>query len=148
MLKLLSSSMLVSFALFSNYTQAQDLPKSPIEVPQAFENYFNSADLNSLEKLYSKESIFVVSPGVPLQGPTKIHDALTQFMSSKVPIKLKVRNIYKTTDTALIIFDWTMKGEDKSGNKIDMHGTGADVVHRQADGSWIYAIDNPFGVAH
>ncbi|WP_256371360.1 hypothetical protein [Caulobacter sp. FWC26] len=26
-------------------------------------------------------------------------------------------------------------------------GTGADVVRRRADGTWIYAIDNPFGVA-
>lgn len=146
MLKSLASAAVLSLAALSG-AQAQELPRSPLEVPQAFERHFNAADLNGLAKLYGEGSVFVPAPGVVLQEPTQIRGALTQFMASKVPIKLTVRQIYQAGDTALVVFDWAMKGTGADGKPVDMAGTGADVVKRQANGTWAYAIDNPFGVA-
>ena len=126
---------------------AQELPRTPVEVSQAFERHFNAADLDALARLYRKGGLFVPAPGVQLQDPEQIRGALTQFMASKVPIKLTPRQVYQADDTALIVFDWVMNGTGADGKPVDMGGTGADVVTRQVDGTWAYAIDNPFGVA-
>ena len=40
-----------------------------------------------------------------------------------------------------------MEGNGPDGKPISLAGTGADVVQKRADGTWLYAIDNPFGVA-
>lgn len=132
--------------LFIGGAHAKGLPKTPAEVSQAFEHHFNASDLDGLAKLYGPRSIFVPAPGVKLQDPAQIRDALKQFTASRVPIKLTVRQVYEAGNTALVVFDWAMKGTGVDGKPVDMSGTGADVMTRQKSGNWLYAIDNPFGV--
>ena len=36
-------------------------------------------------------------------------------------------------------------GTDADGNPVDLRGSTAEVVRRQPDGTWKYAIDHPFG---
>lgn len=68
-------------------------------------------------------------------------------MATGAPIRFSVRQVYRAGDMALILGDWRIEGEGRDGSPVDMRGTATDVVIRRADGSWIYAIDNPFGVA-
>ena len=126
---------------------AQDAPRSPIEVAQAFERRFNAADLDGLTRLYAPGSVFVPAPGVALTEPGPIRGALQQFLDTKLPMRIAVRQVYSTGQTALVVFDWTLEGNGPDGKPMKLAGTGADVVARQADGTWLYAIDNPFGVA-
>lgn len=126
---------------------AQGLPTAPLEVAQAFERHFNAGDVEGLLRLYAKNAVFVPAPGVALQDAASIRGALQQFLAAKLPIKLQVRHIYQAGNTALIIHDWTMEGAGPDGKPMKMSGSGADVVSRQADGTWVYAIDNPMGVA-
>lgn len=128
--------------------QAQEaLPRTPEEVLLAFERHFNAADLDGLATLYGKDSLFVAAPGVPLREPARIREALAQFLAPGWPIRLNLRHVYPTADTALVVVDWVLENSGEGGPRVEMAGTGTDVVIRQADGTWIYAIDNPFGVA-
>lgn len=126
---------------------AQSLPKAPLEVAQAFERHFNAADLGGLLTLYGKGAVFVPTPGTVLSDAASIRGGLEQFLAAKLPIRLTVRHIYQAGDTALIIHDWAMEGSGADGKPMKMTGSGADVVTRQADGTWLYVIDNPLGVA-
>ncbi|HCE6896734.1 YybH family protein [Pseudomonas aeruginosa] len=126
---------------------AQDLPRSPEEVPQALERYFNAGDLNGLASLYGENSAFVSAPGTQVLGAARIRSALQRFMATGAPIRFSVRQVYRAGDMALILGDWRIEGEGRDGSPVDMRGTATDVVIRRADGSWVYAIDNPFGVA-
>lgn len=126
--------------------QGQDAPRSPVEVSRAFEQRFNAGDLDGLMRLYGEGSSFVAAPGANLQGSEKIKGALTQFLAAKLSMKLNVRQVYDSKSAALIVFDWTMAGIAPDGKNVQMAGTGADVVVPQSDGTWRYAIDNPFGV--
>lgn len=126
---------------------AQGLPQTPVEVAQAFERHFNAADIDGLLKLYGKDAVFVPAPGVALKQTEAIRGGLQQFLAVKLPIRLSVRHIYQSGDTALIIHDWTIEGNGPDGKPFKMAGSGADVVARQANGNWAYAIDNPLGVA-
>lgn len=126
---------------------AFELPRAPLDVPQAFERLFNAADLDGLVRLYAPGGVFVPAPGVQLRNAAEIRGALGQFLGAKLPIELKVRQLYATEQTALIVFDWVMQGKGPDGQPVRMGGTGADVVSRQPDGTWLYVVDNPFGVA-
>ncbi|WP_082061106.1 nuclear transport factor 2 family protein [Pseudomonas sp. MRSN 12121] len=146
MFKSLTAAAVLSLVAL-NSAQAQEPPRSPSELAQAFERHFNAADLEGLGKLYGKDSLFVPAPGMPLQEPAQIRAALAQFMAAGLPIRFSLRQVYQADDIALVVLDWTIRGTGADGKPVDMAGTGADVMKRQADGTWIYAIDNPFGVA-
>ena len=38
---------------------------------------------------------------------------------------------------------WSIQGADANGAPVELAGTTVEVVRRQADGSWRYAIDVP-----
>jgi ketosteroid isomerase-like protein len=122
------------------------LPRTPQEVPTMFERLFNAADVDGLMRLYGKDSVFVPAPGVELRDPLAIQGALQKFLATKLPMNIKVRQIYAAEKTALIVFDWTMEGVGPDGKPMKMAGTGTDVVTRQSDGTWLYAVDNPMGI--
>ncbi|MGU0809195.1 YybH family protein [Pseudomonas aeruginosa] len=141
------SPLLVFFLATPVCVWAEELPRSPDEVPRALERYFNVGNLDGLASLYGAGSAFVSAPGRQVRGALEIRTALQRFMATGVPIRFSVRQIYQAGEVALILGDWRIRGEGKDGRPVDMSGTATDVVIRQADGSWIYAIDNPFGVA-
>ena len=45
-------------------------------------------------------------------------------------------------DTALLHAKWTSVGTDAAGNRVDVAGQSTEVVRRQADGTWLFVIDN------
>lgn len=142
-----ATTALILFAAAVATAHAQQPPRTAVDVARAFERHFNAQNLDGLASLYGEGSIFVPSPGVALTDIAEIRGALTRFMAAKMPIDLTVRHVYESNGTALIVFDWVLAGSDADGKPVRMTGTGADVVRRQADGTWVYAVDNPFGVA-
>lgn len=146
MFKSLAVAVLFPFSFIAG-AQAQELPRSPEQVLEAFERHFNANDVEGLMGLYGPGAAFIPAPGVQLNKPEEIQGALRQFMAAKLPIKVNIRQVYQGKDTALVVLEWTMKGDGPDGKPVDMAGTGADVVVRHSDGTWRYAVDNPFGVA-
>jgi ketosteroid isomerase-like protein len=72
--------------------------------------------------------------------------------SSGCPLCSATFNIEQTDvvsggDVAVVYSTWTLKGgSDPDGNAIELAGQTTDVVRRQADGTWLFAIDSPWGV--
>jgi ketosteroid isomerase-like protein len=87
----------------------------------------------------------VPSPGQAVTQKPAIRSALQQFLAAKVPIKLTVRQVFESGDTALLIVDWSMNGTTPDGKAMDLAGSGSDVVKKKKDGTWVYVINNPFG---
>jgi ketosteroid isomerase-like protein len=48
-------------------------------------------------------------------------------------------------DLALTGGRWKMTGTDPDGNPVTLSGNSCEVVRRQADRAWRFAIDNPWG---
>ena len=48
-------------------------------------------------------------------------------------------------DIALTQNKWTIKTIEPDGSPIEGTGISAEVIRRQADGSWKFIIDNPWG---
>ena len=62
-------------------------------------------------------------------------------------MRAQARRVYTAGDIALLIVDWSVRGDTAQGFPVDLHGTATDVLRRGADGRWRVVIDNPHGVA-
>jgi ketosteroid isomerase-like protein len=44
-----------------------------------------------------------------------------------------------------VLGEWSFEGTSPDGTPVRLGARNADVLRRQADGSWRFAIDNPWG---
>jgi ketosteroid isomerase-like protein len=107
-----------------------------------------SADLDAALSLYEPEATFAL-PKAFGEGSVTGLDALRETFGGLLALTPQLTvNAEKTLlsgDTALVIGHWTLKGRDPDGNEIDTGGRFTDVIRRQADGGWLFVIDNPNG---
>ncbi len=120
---------------------AQTPAECDIQVIQAL----NARDIETAMSLYEAEATFVAEPGKPVTGTQAIREVMTGFVASEPTLTIEVPFVAQSGDTALLHSKWTMKSLDEAGNTIDIEGSGVEVVRRQADGTWKFIIDNPWG---
>ncbi|MER5771757.1 YybH family protein [Streptomyces sp. NPDC001985] len=118
---------------------------SPEEHARLFLTAFNAGDLDALDHVYTADAIAVWEPGNPLSGPAR-KEALREFLALGPRMTAALRESFTAGDTALLIVDWSIEIAGPDGPE-HMNGTGVDVLRRGADGSWRFAVDNPFGGA-
>jgi ketosteroid isomerase-like protein len=111
---------------------------------QHFMETFNSGDFDAIDALYTEDAVSVWEPGKPLSGQAR-KDALAEFLKAKPVLTAKIRESYVTADTALLITDWRLDILNASGGVDVLEGIGTDVMRRDAEGKWRYAVDEPYG---
>jgi ketosteroid isomerase-like protein len=58
---------------------------------------------------------------------------------------MNVRTVVALNGIALLYNDWTAKSVSQDGQVRESAGKAVEVVRRQPDGRWLFAIDDPFG---
>jgi len=56
-----------------------------------------------------------------------------------------VRVVRTADDLAVAYNDWKLSAVDAEGRPVTMQGKAVEVSRRQADGSWLFVLDDPFG---
>jgi uncharacterized protein (TIGR02246 family) len=120
---------------------------SPQGVIERFAEHLNHGDLEALASLYEHDAAFVPEPGVTLQGLDAIREALERFLALKPTISGEIESVVETGGVALVVNRWRLQGTGPKGDPVEMSGVSADVIRRQADGSWRVLIDDPWGGA-
>lgn len=134
-----------------DYTKSQETTATDRSLPHALNQQwcdaFNAGDLPALMATYEHDAVIVPGPGAePLQGHSAIEAALGWFLGLGGKLRFTPRYWLIRDDVALASIAFTMDGgTDPDGNAVDLHGITAEVLHRQADGTWKYVIDHPFG---
>jgi len=118
---------------------------SPEQAHDLFVKYFNAGDLEGIVSLYEPDAILVKFPGPAVQGEAAIREAMIEFLSINGQMKLKIDRVFTTDDLALLFSSWTLRGTSADGTPVVSSGQTSDVVRRQADGTWLFVIDNPHG---
>jgi len=114
----------------------------PAETSKAFERYFADGDLEGLMSLYEDDAVFPTPHGTST-GHDEIRATLRAYLDSGAKLVFGEPLVFPAGDLALIHTPWTMQMLDGSAPE----GATAEVVRRQADGSWKFVIDNPDGSA-
>ena len=122
--------------------------RSAAEVHQLWVDAFSRGDVDALLALYEDDAVLLAQPGAPLaHGTDAIRGALEAFLSLGATFEVQHTDVVAGGDLAILYSVWTLRGgADPEGDPIDMSGQTTDVVRRQPDGTWLFAIDNPYGV--
>lgn len=118
---------------------------TPEEVLNSVVEGINTGDLDSLMTLYEANACFVSQPGQLAKSPESIRESLRSFIDLKGKLILKVNRVIQTSDLALVTTEWSFSGSGHDGNPVNMTAKSADVLRQQADGTWRFVIDNPWG---
>jgi uncharacterized protein (TIGR02246 family) len=118
---------------------------TPEQVLAAIVTGINSGDLESLMPLYETDAAFAAEPGNLAPGAAGIRGALDGFISMNGRLDLEVTRVLEVDDLALVIGEWSFDGTGPDGQPVRLEAKNADVLRRQADGTWRFVIDNPWG---
>ena len=105
----------------------------------------NRGDLDALDTLYEPEAAFVSAPGTVVTGPSAIREANAALLALHPRATLEHLTTVRSGDLALLISRWSLDGTGPDGGPIHVASQTSDVARRQADGTWRFAIDNPWG---
>jgi uncharacterized protein (TIGR02246 family) len=129
----------------SGYTVTK--AKSAAEVIERLSRCLSDGEVEAALGLYEVDAAFVPNPGTTVHGLDAIREALEGFAALKPTLTGEIRSVVEADGVALVLNDWALTGVQPDGAPIEMAGLSADVVRRQADGSWLVLIDDPWGGA-
>ena len=119
--------------------------ETPEQVLEAVVEGINTGNYELLMSLYETKAAFASQPGSLAHGLGGIREALGGFVSMKGRLDLEVTRVLEVDDLALVIGVWSFNGTGPDGEPVKLAAKNADVLRRQADGSWRFVIDNPWG---
>jgi uncharacterized protein (TIGR02246 family) len=119
---------------------------TPDALDPLFAKALNAGDLDALISLYEPDASLMPSPGTVVAGTEAIRAALAQFIAAKPSITLSPKTLAQSGDLALVTAQWELDMTGPDGKPAKASGQSVEVMRRQADGSWRFAIDFPFGV--
>ena len=118
---------------------------TPEEVLNSVVKGINSGDLDSLLTLYEADACFASQPGQIAKSTESVRQSLRSFIDLKGKLDLKVKRVLQASDLVLVITEWSFSGTGSDGNPVNIAAKSADVLRHQADGTWRFVIDNPWG---
>ena len=119
--------------------------ETPERVLEAVVEGINTSNFEMLMALYEPKAAFATQPGSLAPGLGGIREALGGFVAMKGKLNLEVSRVLEVGDLALVVGDWSFTGTGLDGEPVKLAAKNADVLRRQADGSWRFVIDNPWG---
>lgn len=123
-----------------------DAATSPAELMKLFTERAAIGDADGLLELYETEAVFEPQIGVVLRGSAEILPALAELAALRPRIEYTGEpDVVVVDDIALVSNEWVMEAELPDGSMLREGGLSADVLRRQADGTWLVLIDQPRG---
>ena len=118
---------------------------TPEQVLKSIVDGINTGNLDALIPLYEPEAAFAARPGSLSHGVPGVREALAGFIAMNGTLDLNVTRVLEASDLALVTTVWSFTGTGPDGEPVKLAAQSADVLRRQADGSWRFVIDNPWG---
>jgi uncharacterized protein (TIGR02246 family) len=121
--------------------------RRPEELDALFEDAMNAGDLDRLVELYEPGGSLVYEPGKIAVGTDAIRDALRAFLAGKPRLRITARVVGEAGEFAFTSGRWSMEATGPDGAPAKLEGQSVEFSRRQADGTWRFVLDAPFGAA-
>lgn len=117
--------------------------KTPEDLDRLFGERINAGDVAGVVTLYQADAVLVGQDGTPATGHAAIRAALEGMAGAGAKITMNVVKSVAAGDVAVLYNDWSATiGEGSTA--MNVTGKATEVCHRQADGSWLFAVDDPY----
>jgi uncharacterized protein (TIGR02246 family) len=126
-------------------TAARRGAQTPEECDQLLNEYLAAGDLDSIVALYEAGATFVTQDRAVKVGRDAIRQAFTEFAAARPRLRADVVMTLRNGDNLAVLYnDWSMSIRTPDGETREMTGKAIEVVCRQGDGTWKFAVDDPF----
>ncbi len=120
-------------------------PSKPEDWPRVFEAHLNDGDLDGALALYDSNASFVPRSGETIVGRDGIRQVLAEMIRAHARMQCRVTKVVTSGDVALVYNDWQGSSVASSGAAVAMSGKAIEILRRQADGTWLLIVGDPFG---
>ena len=117
--------------------------RDPEQNHAVFERAVNAGDVDALAALYEPEAVYVAGAAQTLVGRKAIRLALAGWLATKPRLRLELTGLTVAGDLALERSRWTVVMPGADGKSQESSGLSCVVLRRQADGTWLMAVDDP-----
>lgn len=114
--------------------------ETPEALHQALADGFNSKDIDALLDIYEENGSLVPQPGQVATGKDELKAALIGFLTIVGKMEVETKSIVENGDVALTVSSWKIV----NGKKVIMASMGSELMRKQANGNWLFVVDNPF----
>jgi len=117
---------------------------NPAAIHTLFRDAFNLGDVDALLALYEPDAVLVAG-GKPAVGREAIRNVLEGFLARRGQMTLETRAVVESPQGLAVLYgDWAVEPRTGTESDISTRGLSTEVVHKQADGTWLFVIDNPY----
>lgn len=118
----------------------------PEQMHALFEQAFNAGDIDALMALYEPDAALIPQPGALAEGTAAIRESLRWLLDRRGEITLDTKLVVRVGDLAFLTNRWSLTGGTMpDGSPAELGAATAEVARLQADGTWLYVIDNAWG---
>jgi len=114
------------------------------ECDRLFAELVRAADLDGLVSLYEPAACLVHRDGTLATGHDQLRDALSRLTTEPTEIRMRIVQVIACDGVAVIYNDWVARRTRSTGSETEWSGKAIEIVRRQHDGRWLFAIDDPF----
>lgn len=115
---------------------------APEDLHAAFQDAFNRQDVDALIGLYEPEAVLVLA-GQSVHGRDAIRAAYEAVLAQRPLIDLQTLGVVRTGDLAMLRGRWAWHAAAPDGTVTRNEGRNVETARRQADGRWLFVIDDP-----
>jgi uncharacterized protein (TIGR02246 family) len=114
------------------------------ECDRLFAEFVRAADLDGLVSLYEPAACMVHRDGTVATGHDQLRNGLSRLTSEPTEIRVRIVKVIACDAVTVIYNDWVATRTLTDGSVTEWSGKAIEIVRRQQDGRWLFAIDDPF----
>lgn len=119
--------------------------RQPEDCDRLFAEGVNAGDAEAVAALYEEGGCLVQREGLAI-GPAAIRTVISRMLAARPCLSCNVRRVVRSgEDLALLYNDWSLSSVGPDGQAVQRKGQALELVRRQADGTWRFVIDDPYG---
>ena len=119
----------------------------PNEADDYFLEAVRNGDVKTAMTCFDPEAIYIDKDGNTITGFTNIEKVVANLCKMKPDIKVYEHQMAPVGNDMMYWLDkWTMKATGPDGKPFEMKGASANMMRRNADGHWLWLVDNPFAL--
>lgn len=116
---------------------------NPAEVHELFLDAFNRGDVEAIVALYEPNAV-LIDAGQPLIGHTAIREFYRNLSARKGRMRLETQSLVEWNGSLAVLHgSWTFEFSSATAKMTTNRGISTEVVHRRANGTWLFVIDEP-----